>query len=302
MFLMGSTWLYLTLVAEELRLFGDYDRMADFIAQLPSDVPGMFHTVLGRFEGDHGRELVEHSLALLAIGRHGLLESELLDLLARPGEERFPMAPFFPTPCVPATPNWPATSGARAIQRPTTPGKAATRGAFPNWSTIKSVVNSGTAWRGRSRPSHFWKPTSLLAEGLTWPTCSPQIWSRCLRTARNIASCVCWTRPCVATSISSPGTPWITHRVCFNVSGILPGGTTAPKRPGTMSSRRECGTRRTHRGCGRRIRTSAHCWGGGERRRATPRPISPGCARYVRRHSRWVRVNEPSCAGTTVRL
>ena len=84
--------LYLKLVAEELRLFGDYDRLAEFIAALPTDVPGMFHTVLDRLEGDHGRELVEHALSLVAIGRHGLLEGELLELLARPGEERFPMA------------------------------------------------------------------------------------------------------------------------------------------------------------------------------------------------------------------
>jgi WD40 repeat protein len=84
--------LYLKLVAEELRLFGDYDRLAEFIAQLPTDAPGMFHTVLGRLEGDHGRELVEHSLSLVATGRHGLLEGELLELLARPGEERFPMS------------------------------------------------------------------------------------------------------------------------------------------------------------------------------------------------------------------
>jgi hypothetical protein len=84
--------LYLKLVAEELRLFGDYDRLAEFIAQLPTDVPGMFHAVLSRLEGDHGGELVEHALSLVATGRHGLLEGELLELLARPGEERFPMA------------------------------------------------------------------------------------------------------------------------------------------------------------------------------------------------------------------
>ena len=54
--------LYLKLVAEELRLFGDYDRLAEFIAQLPTDVPGMFHAVLSRLEGDHGGELVEHAL------------------------------------------------------------------------------------------------------------------------------------------------------------------------------------------------------------------------------------------------
>jgi WD40 repeat protein len=84
--------LYLKLVAEELRLFGDYDRLAELIAGLPTDVPDMFQTVLSRLEGDHGRALVEHALSLVATGRHGLLEGELLELLARPCEERFPVA------------------------------------------------------------------------------------------------------------------------------------------------------------------------------------------------------------------
>jgi telomerase protein component 1 len=84
--------LYLHLVAEELRLFGRFDRLADFIARLPTDVPGMFQAVLERLEEDHGRDLVERSLSLVATGRHGLMESELLDLLARTGEEHFPLA------------------------------------------------------------------------------------------------------------------------------------------------------------------------------------------------------------------
>ncbi|NLY02362.1 MAG: DUF4062 domain-containing protein [Rhodopirellula sp.] len=84
--------LYLKLVAEELRLFNDFDRLGDFIDGLPTDVPGMFDAVLGRLEGDHGRELVEHALSLIATGRHGLLEGEVLELLARQCEERFPMA------------------------------------------------------------------------------------------------------------------------------------------------------------------------------------------------------------------
>jgi WD40 repeat protein len=84
--------LYLYIVAEELRLFGSFDRLADFIAGLPTDVPGMFQTVLERLEQDHGRELVERSLSLVATGRHGLLENELLELLSRPGEQHLPMA------------------------------------------------------------------------------------------------------------------------------------------------------------------------------------------------------------------
>lgn len=84
--------LYLRLAAEELRLFGHFDRLEEFTSGLPRDVLGMFNAVLDRLEHEHGRELVEHSLALIATGRHGLLESELLELLARHGEDRFPVA------------------------------------------------------------------------------------------------------------------------------------------------------------------------------------------------------------------
>ncbi len=82
------------MVAEELRLFGDFNRLEQFIAALPTDVPGMFHAVLDRVEQDHGHELVARWLALVATGRDGLLESELLELLARGGEDRLPAAVF----------------------------------------------------------------------------------------------------------------------------------------------------------------------------------------------------------------
>jgi hypothetical protein len=78
--------LYLALAAEELRLFGEFGGLADFIAHLPTDVPGMFQMVLARLEQDHEREFVAHALGLVATGRHGLLEGELLELLARGGE------------------------------------------------------------------------------------------------------------------------------------------------------------------------------------------------------------------------
>ena len=84
--------LYLQIAAEELRLFGDFDRLEQFIAELPTDVEGMFGAVLDRLEQDHGRELVERSLSLIATGRNGLLEGEVLELLARDGEDRFPIA------------------------------------------------------------------------------------------------------------------------------------------------------------------------------------------------------------------
>jgi len=84
--------LYLKLVTEELRLFGRFEQLDEFIGSFPSDVDGMFNAVLNRLERDHGRELVENALSLIGVGRHGLLESELLELLAREGQQRFPVA------------------------------------------------------------------------------------------------------------------------------------------------------------------------------------------------------------------
>ncbi|HLF83633.1 MAG TPA: DUF4062 domain-containing protein, partial [Blastocatellia bacterium] len=82
--------LYLIVACEELRVFGDFERLMERIAGLPDDVAGLFEQVLRRLEGDQGEELVRSALSLLECSRHGLLESEMLQLLARAGEEQLP--------------------------------------------------------------------------------------------------------------------------------------------------------------------------------------------------------------------
>jgi tetratricopeptide (TPR) repeat protein len=84
--------LYLRVALEELRLFGIFEELTARIKRLAEDIPGLFDQVLMRLEQDHGRELVEEALSLLACSRYGLSEAELLDLLCGEGEEHFPRA------------------------------------------------------------------------------------------------------------------------------------------------------------------------------------------------------------------
>ncbi len=82
--------LYLKVACEELRVFGGHTRLTEKIMNLADDVPALFQQVLERLENDHEKELVRSALSLLLCSRDGLLESELLELLRREGEEEFP--------------------------------------------------------------------------------------------------------------------------------------------------------------------------------------------------------------------
>ncbi len=84
--------LFLVVACEELRLFGVFELLSKRINELPNDVEGLFAQVLERLEHDHGRELVQSALSLLACARDGLFEHELLELLRRDGQERLPAA------------------------------------------------------------------------------------------------------------------------------------------------------------------------------------------------------------------
>lgn len=91
--------LYLTVACEELRVFGEFERVTERIEALPNAVESLFEQVLERIEEDHervepgkGRERVKDALSLLECARHGLLESEMLELLARDGEKHLPQA------------------------------------------------------------------------------------------------------------------------------------------------------------------------------------------------------------------
>lgn len=84
--------LYLIVACEELRVFGEFERVTERIVSLPEDVPFLFEQVLERLEDDHGGELVKDALSLLECSRHGLLETEMLELLQRGGKEQLPRA------------------------------------------------------------------------------------------------------------------------------------------------------------------------------------------------------------------
>lgn len=74
--------LYLTVACEELRVFGVYEKVSDKIKDLGMNISKLFDSVLQRLEGDHGKELVESCLGLIACSRGGLAEDEVVDLLS----------------------------------------------------------------------------------------------------------------------------------------------------------------------------------------------------------------------------
>ncbi|HLF83472.1 MAG TPA: DUF4062 domain-containing protein, partial [Blastocatellia bacterium] len=84
--------LYVTVACEELRVFGAFERVTERIVSLPDDTAGLLEQVLERLEHDHGRETVRDALTLLECSRQGLLESDMLELLRREGEEQLPRA------------------------------------------------------------------------------------------------------------------------------------------------------------------------------------------------------------------
>ncbi|MCX9011172.1 MAG: DUF4062 domain-containing protein [Candidatus Methanoperedens sp.] len=84
--------LYLAVACEELRVFGKFEWINERIASLPGDIPTLFEQVLERLEHDHGEGLVNSALSLLECSRHGLLETEMLELLQHEKGEQFPRA------------------------------------------------------------------------------------------------------------------------------------------------------------------------------------------------------------------
>jgi telomerase protein component 1 len=73
--------LYLSVACEELRVFGVYERVSDKIKELGPTVAKLLDGVLQRLEVDHGRDIVEGILSLIACSRGGMLERELLEVL-----------------------------------------------------------------------------------------------------------------------------------------------------------------------------------------------------------------------------
>jgi WD40 repeat protein len=83
--------LYLLVALEELSLFGSYQALGKRIELLPPTVAEIFDQVLERLEHDHGRDTTESICRWIAGARSGMLESEILDLLAGGGQV-FPRA------------------------------------------------------------------------------------------------------------------------------------------------------------------------------------------------------------------
>ena len=74
--------LYLTIVAEELRLYGEYERVNQKIAGFSENIEGLFDQIFKRLEDDTDDiNLVRDAMCLFECSRFGLLETEMLQLL-----------------------------------------------------------------------------------------------------------------------------------------------------------------------------------------------------------------------------
>ena len=98
----SSNPLFLRVLLEELRLFGEHDRLDERIGYYLSAVTPaeLYQKILERYEQDYqaGRpELVRDAMILLWAGRRGLSEVELLELLGEPGQPlaRIRWSPLF---------------------------------------------------------------------------------------------------------------------------------------------------------------------------------------------------------------
>jgi hypothetical protein len=88
--------LYLLTALEELRTLGTYEEIANRIKQLPDETMPLFVWILQRLEGDDGfrdsdgaligHDVVRKYCSYLAVGRSGMSESELAELVARARE------------------------------------------------------------------------------------------------------------------------------------------------------------------------------------------------------------------------
>jgi hypothetical protein len=74
--------LWLVTACEELRVHPSVATVGDKIASFADSLLGILQQVLSRFESEHGKLLVTGALCFLECSRHGLLETELLALLA----------------------------------------------------------------------------------------------------------------------------------------------------------------------------------------------------------------------------
>jgi hypothetical protein len=91
--------LFLELMLDELRQFGDFNRLQERIAYYLTayDVKQLYELIFARWEDDYGYDLVCNCLTYIWASRIGLSEVELLDLLGSHGQPlaRSKWFPFF---------------------------------------------------------------------------------------------------------------------------------------------------------------------------------------------------------------
>ncbi|MDY6988900.1 MAG: DUF4062 domain-containing protein, partial [Thermodesulfobacteriota bacterium] len=73
--------LYMLVALEELRVFGEFDRLGERVGKLPDNVPALFDQVLERVESDFNHALVRDCMSFIACGRQGMTAEELQTLL-----------------------------------------------------------------------------------------------------------------------------------------------------------------------------------------------------------------------------
>ncbi|OAD21576.1 TPR repeat-containing protein, partial [Candidatus Thiomargarita nelsonii] len=82
--------LYLQIILEEIRIFGEFDKLESHLEDYlqTETIPALYEKMLARLERDYQSpgfpHLVEDALSLLWAARHGLEESELLAILEIP--------------------------------------------------------------------------------------------------------------------------------------------------------------------------------------------------------------------------
>ncbi len=85
----SSSPLFLRTVLEELRIFGHHttlhEELEDYLAS--ADERELFQKVLARMERDHGEDAVRNVMTAIWASRHGLSESELMQITGKPRME-----------------------------------------------------------------------------------------------------------------------------------------------------------------------------------------------------------------------
>ncbi|XP_019620144.1 PREDICTED: uncharacterized protein LOC109466761 [Branchiostoma belcheri] len=76
--------VWLALACEELRVFGDFNRLTEKIKALPDSMEGLMHTCITRVVKEDDTGCVEKMLCLIECSQLGLQESELQMLLGNP--------------------------------------------------------------------------------------------------------------------------------------------------------------------------------------------------------------------------